>query len=322
MTILIADDDPDLRDILRSILAGEGFSVLEAPDGQTALQLVQEHHPDLLILDYMMPRLDGPHVCQVLKEDLLLRHLPIIMLTGRSEVQDKVYGINAGADDYLVKPFEPQELVARVQMVLRRTAQELEANPLTRLPGNVSIQKAIEGRLAAREPVAVCYADLDRFKAFNDHYGFERGDRAIVLTARVLLESVKHRGHPTDFLGHIGGDDFVIVTTPELAEAICQEIVERFTAAIPSLYDEADRVRGYLVHMNRQGTPVKLGWLTISVAIVTNTDRSLSHVGQVAAIGAELKAYAKRFEKSLYVTERRKNTIPPPEPSSRSPSEH
>jgi len=306
-TVVVADDDPDLRDILRSILEPEGFRVVEAPHGQAALEAVRSAHPDLLILDFTMPQLTGPEVCQVLKQDLLLRHLPIIMLTGRGEVPDKVHGIEAGADDYVVKPFEPRELLARVRMVIRRTAQELEANPLTKLPGNVSIEKEIETRLAAKKPLAVCYADLDRFKAFNDHYGFERGDRAITLTAQVLLEAVKRAGNPDDFIGHIGGDDFVVVTTPQRADAVCQHIVEQFDARILQLYDESDRAQQRLVHTDRKGNVVTVGVMTISVAVVTNAQRTLTHLGQIAQIGAELKAYAKRVEKSLYVKDQRRD---------------
>jgi len=305
--VLVADDDPDLRDILRSILEPNTFEVLEASDGSTALEAAQRHRPDLVILDYMMPRLDGAEVCQALKQDLLLRHIPIIMLTGRSEIQDKVHGMDAGADDYLVKPFEPQELLARVRMVLRRTAQELEANPLTKLPGNVSIQKELETRLASGAPLAVCYCDLNQFKAFNDHYGFERGDQAIAHTATILLEAVRHHGNPTDFLGHIGGDDFVIVTTPDRAEPISERIIEQFDAAISQLYDEADRKRGYVLSKDRTGKLVKVGVLSISIAVVTNSEQPLTHVGQIAKIGAELKTLAKRIDKSAYVRERRKN---------------
>ena len=305
-TVLVTDDDPDLRDILRSILEPQGFQVLEAADGQAALETIRNRHPDLVILDYAMPRMDGPEVCRVLKQDMLLRHVPIIMLTGLGETHDKVTGIDAGADDYLVKPFEPQELLARVRMVLRRTAQELEANPLTTLPGNVSIEKEIEHRLATNQAIAVCYADLDRFKAFNDHYGFERGDQAIRQTAQILLEAVKRSGNSTDFLGHIGGDDFVLITTPDRADAVCQAIIERFDATTPQLYDPEDRARGFLLHTDRQGQAMKVGFLTISIAVVTNVERPLTHLGQIAAIGAELKTYAKRFDKSLYVKDQRK----------------
>lgn len=307
--ILVTDDDPDLRDILRSVLEPNGFQVFEAADGQAALELIRRQRPDLLILDYNMPRMDGMQVCAALKQDVLLRHIPIIMLTGRGEVNQKVEGMEGGVDDYLVKPFEPQELLARVRMVLRRTSQELEANPLTRLPGNVSIQREIETRLAGKKPLAVCYADLDRFKAFNDHYGFARGDDAIKHTAKVLLSAARERGNPDDFVGHIGGDDFVVVTTPDRAEAMCQRIVEEFDAAIPHLYDEADRKCRAITHTDRKGAPVTVGLLTISIAIVSSTSHELTHVGQIAKIGAELKAYAKQCDRSLYVKERRQ--IPP-----------
>lgn len=305
-TILVTDDDPDMRDILRSILEPAGFQVVEASDGETALEIIRRHPPDLLILDYAMPRMDGPQVCRALREDLLLRHLPIIMLTGRGELPEKVQGIDAGVDDYVTKPYEPEELLARVRMVLRRTREELEANPLSKLPGNVSIQKEIDTRLARQTPIAVCYADLDHFKAFNDHHGFDRGDQAIKHTAKILLDAVKQCGNPADFLGHIGGDDFVLITTPDRVDGVCRSIIEQFDATIPQLYDEADRVRGYLLHTDRQGHPVKVGFLTISIAVVTNTARRLRHLGEVAAIGAELKTYAKRFEKSLYVKDQRK----------------
>lgn len=304
--ILVTDDDPDLRDIVRSVLEAHGFQVLEAPDGQAALERIRSHRPDLLILDCNMPRMDGLQVCQTLKADMLLRSLPIIMLTGRGELPDKVRGMDSGADDYVVKPFEPQELLARVRTVLRRTTQDLEANPLTKLPGNVSIQKEVERRLAAGGALAVCYCDLNRFKAFNDHYGFARGDEAIKQTALVLLEAVRHGGASSDFVGHIGGDDFIIITTPERAEAVARQIVERFDAAIPRLYDEEDRAQGYVLHTDRKGAPVKIGFLTIAIAIVSSAQQPLTHIGQIAKIGAELKGQAKRAEKSAYVTERRK----------------
>ena len=306
MRILVADDDPDLRDILRSILEPQGFAVTEAENGELALQAIQSSAPDLVIIDYMMPRMTGPQVCERLRQDALLRHLPVIMLTGKSETPDKVLGLNAGVDDYLVKPFEPQELLARVHMVLRRTSQSLDANPLTRLPGNITIQRELERRLASGESIAVCYADLDRFKAFNDHYGFKRGDEVITRTADVLLKASKAAGSPTNFVGHIGGDDFIVITTAERAVFLCETVIRDFDAMAATLYDEADRQRGYLLHVDRKGQTVKIPLLSISIALVTNEEHPLTHPGQVATLGAELKAYAKQFDRSIYVKERRK----------------
>ena len=304
--ILVADDDPDLRDILRSVLEPSGFAVIEAENGDRALEAIRAKPPSLVILDYLMPGLTGPQVCEQLRQDVVLRHLPIIMLTGKSEVHDKVAGLNAGADDYLVKPFEPMELLARVQMVLRRASRDLEANPLTRLPGNVSIQRELEERLSRRpEELAVCYVDLDRFKAFNDHYGFKRGDEVIQATADVLLKASGAHGSPTDFVGHIGGDDFIVLTSREKAEALCEAIVRDFDAMARQLYDEEDRARGFLLHTDRKGNSVKVPLLSVSIALVTSDTQPLTHPGQIARIGAELKAYAKQFERSVYVKERR-----------------
>jgi diguanylate cyclase (GGDEF)-like protein len=303
--ILIADDDPDLRDILRSILEGAGFTVVERDNGEAALQTIRSEPVDIAILDYMMPGLTGPQICEQLKQDLLLRHLPVIMLTGKSEVQDKVHGITSGADDYLLKPFEPQELLARVAMVMRRRAIDLDANPLTRLPGNVSIQRELERRIANGEPLAVCYIDLDRFKAFNDHYGFKRGDDVIKQTADVLLRCAKSGGDGRDFVGHIGGDDFIVMTTVERSERLCEAIIAAFDAMAPQLYDAADRAQGYLLHTDRKGQAVKVPMLSVSIALVSNAVQPLTHPGQIATIGAELKAYAKQFDRSIYVKERR-----------------
>ena len=304
-SILVVDDDSDVRDILRSILEPAGFAVTEASNGEEGLEMIRSQPPDLLILDYIMPGVSGPELSQRLKQDMLLQHIPIMMLTGKSEVQDKILGINAGADDYLIKPFEPRELLARVHMVLRHTSRELEANPLTRLPGNQSIQKELERRLAEKAPLAVCYADLDRFKAFNDHYGFKRGDDVIKRMADILLKITKAYGSPSDFVGHIGGDDFILITTTDRGEAVCEAIIRDFDAMAPQLYDKEDRARGYLLHKDRKGQEVKVPLISISIALVTNEAQTLTHPGQVAKIGAELKAYAKQFDRSLYVKERR-----------------
>ncbi len=305
LMILIADDDPDLRDILRSILEPAGFAVVEAADGAVALEAVRSQRPDLVILDFTMPGLTGPQVCEQLKEDTFLQHIPVIMLTGKSEVQDKVFGISAGADDYLVKPFEPQELLARVQMVLRRTIRDLEANPLTKLPGNVSIQRELDRRLASGRPLAVGYVDLNRFKAFNDHYGFKRGDEVIQRTAEILLEAVRAHGHPMDFVGHIGGDDFIVITAPDRADALCRAIIRAFNDTAPTFYDEADRRRGHLLHTDRKGRQITVPLLSVAIALVTNETTALTHAGQVATLWVELKAYAKQFEGSVYVKDRR-----------------
>ncbi len=304
--ILIVDDDADILDVLRITLDTEGFDVTEAHDGEEALEKVLKRPPDLAILDYKMPKKTGPEVCKILKQDLLLRHMPIILLTGKGEVSDKVTGLEAGADDYMVKPFEPEELVARVRTILRRTSIALDANPLTRLPGNVSILNEIESRIAGGSVFAVCYADLDKFKAYNDKYGFEHGDEVIRATARVIIQAVKTCGAPHDFIGHIGGDDFVVVCAPETSEPICSHIVKEFGAVAPTFYTEEDRARGHIVGKDRQGKEHHIPLLSISIGIVTNKTRAINHVAEVGEIGAELKQFAKSKPGNVYVQDQRK----------------
>lgn len=303
--ILVADDDPDIRDVLKLTLSEENYEVIEAKDGEEALKIIGTKPLDLVLLDYKMPKLDGRQVCRSVKKDLLLRHLPIIMVTGKGEINDKVDGIDAGADDYVVKPFEPKELLARIRMIVRRTAQDLEANPLTRLPGNVSILNELSHRLESKDLFAVCYLDLDKFKAYNDTYGFEHGDDVIKETARILIRSTQETGNPDDFIGHIGGDDFVIVTTVDKAEGICKKVIEEFEKTAPSFYNETDKKLGYIVSHDRHGNPQNIPLISISIGIVTNESRKIDHVAQIGEIGAELKSYAKSLERSNYIRDKR-----------------
>ena len=304
--ILLVDDDPDILDVLEITLAEENYEIFKAMDGEEALQLIKSKPLDLVLLDYNIPKMNGRQVCLEVKKDILLRHLPIIMVTGKGEVSDKVDGIDAGADDYVVKPFEPKELLARIRMVLRRTERDLEANPLTKLPGNVSILNELSRRLETKSLFAVCYIDLDKFKSYNDKYGFEHGDEVIRETARILLDTAQRVGNPEDFIGHIGGDDFVIVTTTQIADRICKKIIADFENKAPAFYNETDRKKGYIVAFDRKGKEQKVPLLSVSIGVVTNEFRKLDHVAQIGEIGAELKGYAKSLERSNYVKDQRK----------------
>ncbi|MBI5145512.1 MAG: response regulator [Candidatus Omnitrophica bacterium] len=304
--ILVVDDDPDIRDVLKLTLSEENYEVIEAEDGEEALKAIATKSPDLVLLDYKIPKIDGRAVCAQVKKDLLLRHLPIILVTGKGDINDKVGGIDAGADDYIVKPFEPKELLARIRMILRRTERDLEANPLTRLPGNVSILNELQRRLDSKGLFAVCYLDLDKFKAYNDTYGFEHGDEVIRQTGRILIGNMQNYGNPDDFIGHIGGDDFVVITTPNKVDDLCQQIIADFEKTTPCFYNEADRKRGYLIARDRKGQEQQIPLLSISIGVVTNESRQIEHVAQISEIGAELKQYAKSLEHSNYVKDKRK----------------
>jgi len=304
--ILIADDDADIRDILKLTLGEDDYEIIEAADGEEALKIIRSKPLDLVLLDYKMPKMDGRTLCHLIKNDLLLAHLPIIMVTGKGEINERISGIDAGADDYIVKPFEPKELLARIRMVLRRTKRDLEANPLTRLPGNVAILNELSSCIEKNAPYTVCYVDLDKFKAYNDKYGFEHGDTVIRETARILLAATKEYGQPNDFIGHIGGDDFVVVTSPSTTDKICEKIIRDFDRISPSFYNQEDRANGYTIGENRQGKTQKIPLLSVSIGIVDSRLRQIKHVAQIGEIGAELKKIAKALEKSNFVKDQRK----------------
>ncbi len=304
--ILTIDDDPDILDVLELTLS-ELYDVVQAPNGKEGLELAQTENPDLIITDYMMPVMTGPEFCKEIKKDMLLMNIPVIMLTGKGEVKDKIDGLAAGADDYLVKPFEPDELLARIKGIMRRTESSLDANPLTHLPGNTSIMEEIQRRISEKQMFAVGYSDLDKFKVYNDKYGFEKGDEVIKFTSRILVKAVRKKGEAKAFVGHIGGDDFVYICEDVHADDVAKAIIEEFDALSPSLYNDEDKNAGYIVGKDRQGNEIKCGLLSISIGIVSNKQQPINHPAQVGEIGAELKKYAKGFDNSVFVRDQRKS---------------
>jgi len=304
--VLLVADDPDILDVLEITLSEDNYDISKARDGEEALKVIRSRPFDLIILDHNMPKMTGREVCAEIKKDILLRHIPVLMVTGKGEVHDKVCGLEAGADDYIVKPFEPKELLARIRMTLKRSERDLDANPLTRLPGNISIIGELSERIDKKEKFAVCYVDLNKFKAYNDSYGFEHGDDIIKETARILIRAVQEIGTDSDFIGHIGGDDFVVITKVETAEAISGRIIADFDLSAPHFYNETDRENGYILAKDRAGNMQKVPLVSVSIGIVTNELRKIEHVAQVGEIGAELKAFAKSKEGSNYVKDKRK----------------
>ena len=167
--ILIADDDEDIRAFLDITLGLAGFEVVHARDGIEALELVHAHSPDVVVLDVMMPRMDGLETLRRLRTDARTSHLPVLILTAKAQRQDAIEGLDSGADDYVTKPFDAEELLARIRSALRRAEQQRTRNPLTGLPGNESILSDLSERIGQSQPFALLYVDLDQFKPFNDH---------------------------------------------------------------------------------------------------------------------------------------------------------
>ncbi len=304
--ILVVDDDPLMRRIVTQSLERSAYELLEAESGVSGIQCAIEQHPDLILLDVMMPEMDGFEVIRRLRVHPMTQGVPIILLTALGEMSEKVYGMQLGADDYMTKPFDPRELRARVQAHLNRAEQYLQSSPLTNLPGNHAIQQIIAGRIAAREPIAVIYFDLNNFKSYNDRYGWLAGDEIIKRLSQIIVNAVINAGDKDIFIGHVGGDDFVVVTRPEFAERIGQESVSQFDIMISAFYAEEDRTRGYIEMVDRQGELRRVPIISLGAAIVTNEHRPLEHPLQVAQIAAEVKRYLKTLPGSQVAFDRRR----------------
>ena len=304
--VLVADDDEDIVRFVEINLRLEGFSVVTARDGELALQQAYEALPDLVLLDVMMPKIDGFEVCERLRSDTRTKNISVIMLTARSLSADKVVGLTAGADDYMIKPFDPVELIARVKSALRRAREMRAINPLTQLPGNVQIQQEVQSYVRSRRPFALLYIDIDDFKPYNDHYGFLRGDEVIKLVARSAGEVVQQLGAGESFLGHIGGDDFVAITHPDIAEVTAKEILDRWDEQILAYYDDEDIKRGFIEVLDRRKKKHKYGVCTLSIGIATTLAGDMTSHWEASEIATEMKAFAKRDRRSSYAVDRRK----------------
>ncbi len=301
--ILLADDNPAIRDLVSEILTDAGFAVVTAEDGRDALEKIYKENPDLLILDYEMPYKTGFEVVEEVRRHTGYLHTPIIIFTAVTDKDTKLKGLGLDIDDYLTKPADAEEVVARVKLLLKRNKQKMDCNPLTRLPGNPSIQARIEQEIERQHKFAVLYCDLNNFKAYNDKYGFAAGDRVLLATARMLITAAQT--DVNSFVGHIGGDDFIIVCNLQSAEEIAQQIVHEMNQLSPAFYNDSDRTQGFMMSTNRKGQQEKFNLLSIGIGIVHNSIRPLTSYAQVSTIGTELKCLAKQHDGSYYALDRR-----------------
>lgn len=304
--IIIIVTSPEEREFLNALLTGEGYLVKAASSFEEASAILNGSIFTLVVCDYNAPPIKGTDICKYIRGKYNLRHLSIILLMPDKDPMAKIKGIYAGADDYVEKPFEPAEFLARVKASLVRVTRDLDANPLTKLPGNISVLKELEARIHKEEPFAVGYLDLNKFKEFNDRYGFEAGDQVIFQTGQIAIQALEKLGNAPDFLGHIGGDDFIYISTPEKAEDVAKFVVDEFDKTVLMYFDEEDRKRGYMIAKNRGGEVTQVALLSVSIGIVTNEYRKFTHVGEISAVSAELKKYAKSIGGSVFVKDRRK----------------
>ena len=303
--VLVVDDDPDIVQFVRMNLELEGFEAETAENGRIALEMAKTRPPDLVLLDVMMPEMDGLTVLRHMRNSPATANIPVIILTAKALAEDRVKGLDLGADDYVTKPFDLDELLARVKTVLRRAQQMRDLSPLTGLPGNFRIARELEDRVRGGNAFAVVHADLDNFKAFNDHYGFMRGDSVIKFSASVLLNAAEACGDPDAFVGHVGGDDFVAVVNPNHAEEFCKAAVTAYDDGILDFYDTADALQGYIEVIDRRGERHAFPISSISLGVATNTLRKITSEWEASAVASEMKEYAKRQPGSSYQIDRR-----------------
>ena len=296
--VLIVDDDSSIRMICREVLELGGYQVRDAGSANAALTEARRFRPDMIVLDVLMPGIDGYRTAEMIRADPAIGMAPIMFLSARGDTADKVRAFRSGAEDYMVKPFDAAELLARVGKALDRQARELGASPTTQLPGADAIQAEIERRIGDAAAVA-CYLDLDNLKAFNDYYGYAKANAVIRQTGDVIRYVVQRWGAQGDFIGHIAGDDFVFVTSAERADAVCRAICERFDHLIRLYYDPVDRDRGYIEAKDRFGMDRKFPIMSVSVAAISLAKaKSYAGLAELAALG---KNTAKQIPGSSYV---------------------
>ncbi|MDO8691594.1 MAG: response regulator [Dehalococcoidia bacterium] len=304
-TVLLVDADVGGRAAFCSQFEQANYTVIQADSGREALSRALKEAPDVVILESDLPDMDGTELCLLLQQGPTTRRAPVIFLSSRGDQEHVLAALEAGAWEYITKPIAPTVLVGRVHAFLKRSRQDRDANPLSGLPGGNQIRAEMEARIGLKRPFAFLYVDADSFKAFNDHYGFSRGDQAILLLATVLEETVQFLGNADDFVGHIGGDDFAIITSPTRAEPISSKIIADFDRKITALFDRSDLALGYIEIEDRLGNPVRHPLMTISIGGVTNENRHIDSYLKASEIAAEVRHRAKAIQGSSYYFDQR-----------------
>ncbi len=313
--ILIVDDENINIEVLMGILKSD-YRIITAKNGAQALEKLKKDKIDLILLDIMMPDMNGYELCRKIKNDPSLNSIPVIFVTALSDEINEYEGLEMGALDYITKPVNGAIVRARVgnHLKLQSAIQKLEmlnqialdANPNTGLPGNNSIMHNIQQAISQNRNSTVIYADLDNFKAYNDKYGFAKGDEVIVFTSEIFQDILHSKFSESEFfIGHIGGDDFVLITPSDYAESICREIIERFDHEITEYYSQEDQEKGYLITRDRNGIDQKYSIMTISLGCVGLSGKNFREYLEVNDACAETKGFAKNIPGSSIFFDRR-----------------
>lgn len=305
-TVLVVHADHEDLCRTRRVLESAQFGVLTAASGKEALEVICAQPPLCVIIEEELDNPVSRSIIEELRADTIYGHLPVIAVISSEELLAGPDWSLLPADDYLVKPFTEQELISRINLAMARARRDRHANPLTGLPGNPTIMLEVDRRLRSGVGFAFAYVDMDYFKAFNDCYGFARGDEIIRMTARILVNTVKALDIPDACVGHIGGDDFVFLVPSAYTTDACERFLHDFDQIVVNFYDEEDRVRGGIDSVDRQGRPQHFPIMTCSIGVVDTSITEVSHIGELCTRVAEVKCCAKKVSGSNYLIDRRK----------------
>ncbi|MCC6748741.1 MAG: response regulator [Deltaproteobacteria bacterium] len=291
--LVIAEDDDAVAHLVAASLGDAGFLCLRARDGEEALNLTRTELPDALVLDVMMPKLDGIEVCRRLKSDVLVSRVPILMLTSLAGVDDRVAGLEAGADDYLPKPFDLRELAARVKALIRQSRRERDRNPTTNLPGAEAIEERVADLLRRKAGFGLLYVDIENFRTYADVYGYRKADDVIAQTGALILQQSRVT-EPPAFVGHVGGDDFLLICEAEAASSLADGIAAAFNATASGHYSEEDQQRGYITLSDPSGEVRRALFMSASIAEVIVGPGQYDSAEKLASEITRAKAMSRR----------------------------
>ena len=274
-------------------------------DFESLVTICQRFPVAAIIIAAGNPVMKELQLLQAIKSNVFLSIIPVILYHPNPDDNDIVAAYENGVEDFIYGEWKDRLVQVRIGRVIDRNRRDLSVNPSTLLPGPAIIEREINRLLALQQEFAMAYADLDNFKAYNDYYGYYRGDRTIQLTARIIKDVVFDLCRE-GFVGHIAGDDFVFIVPVPLIDQICRQIIRTFQELIPSRYDDVDQQRGFITTTNRRGVQESFSLLTLSIAVLINSPGGFEHVGQMSKMLADLKKAVKLQDGSTYMIERRK----------------
>lgn len=286
--ILVVEDDLDISKMLRMYFDSQGYEVIVAARGGEALEKCQQKLPNVIVLDINLPDMDGFDVCRNLRGNLRTSHIPIIFLTQRDERSDKIAGLELGADDYVTKPFDIEELKLRVQGAMRRAMFESLTDPITALPSGKLIEEQLK-KIKSRDDWTLLYLGINDIDAFTELQGFVARDDVLRFAKTVISEAVETHGTINDFIGHAAGDDFIVITSPERAGILCENICRRFAEEVAVFYPHEARQEGKVVIRDGSGQQRQAQFMTFSVGIVQGSEGPFADIRQITEVAAEAR---------------------------------